>query len=370
MQGRGTVKPPIGITFDCDFGNNIDSLLTLGFLQAISAKGEARVIAVSISKSCLKAAQAAEAVTKFYEGPPPPGARGFGGGSPVGGNPEMIGLADNGKWTTETPILDAVLSKKGQDGKAAYPFLIDSLLETAEPSLTMRNILLAQFDENAVALLDGPATDMVQLMGLYGARPQLTAKVKYLVAAVGAYPNGPAESSVRNDVAAARHLFAEWPTPIIAVGSEVGEALPYPASSIEKDFAYTASHPVVDAYKAFRAMPYDAPVPGMAAALYAVHPDDGYFKLSEPGTISVLDNGQTKFTPGAGGKHRYLIADPAQKDKIVSMYTQLVSAKPVARVNNGRGRGGRGASGFGAFGASGGRGVLPPAAANPAVKQQ
>jgi len=363
MQGRGTVKPPTGITFDSDLGNNIDGFLTLGFLQAIAAKGEARVIAVSISKSTLKAAQAAEAITKFYEGPPPAGGRGFGGG--VGVNPEMVGLADNGKWPNVTPIMDAVLSKKAADGKPAYPWLIGSLLDTADPGITMRNILLAQFDENAVAVLDGPCTDMVGLMELYGAKPQLTAKVKYLVAAAGAYPGGPAEANIKSDITSAKKMFAEWPTPIIAVGREVGEALPYPGASIEKDFTWAPSHPIVDAYRAFKTMPYDAPAPGLAAALYATHPDDGYFKLSEPGTITVLDDGQTKFTPGAGGKHRYLITDPAQKDKVIQLYTQLVSAKPVPRVNNGRG--GRGGSGFGGRGASGGRGVLPPAAVTPAA---
>jgi len=358
MQGRGTVKPPVGITFDSDFGNNIDSFLTLGFLQSASGKGAARVISVSISKSNLKAAQAAEAITKFYEGPPPAGGRGNGGG--VGVNPEMIGLADNGKWASETPIIDAVLSKNTADGKHAYPFVISSMLETAEPALVMRNILLAQFDQNALAVLDGPATDMVKLMDLYGAKPQLTAKVRVLVAALGAYPGGPAEANVKNDIAAARKMFAEWPTPIVAVGREIGEALPYPAASIDKDFAWAPAHPIVDAYKAYKTMPYDAPSPGLAAALYAVHPDDGYFKLSEPGTITVLDDGQTKFTPGAGGKHRYLIADPAQKDKVLKMYTEMLSAKPVPRVNTGRG--GRGASGAGGRGASGGRGVIAPAA--------
>jgi hypothetical protein len=151
--------------------------------------------------------------------------------------------------------------------------------------------------------------------------------------------------------------------------------LPYPGDSINKDFAWsTAPHPLVDAYRAFKTMPYDAPTPGMAAALYAVHPDDGYFKLSEPGTITVLDDGRTKFTPGPGGKHRYLIADPAQKEKITKLYTTLVSTKPVPPVFTGRGRGGRGASGqpFGGRGASGGRGVLPaavaPVAPPPAAK--
>jgi len=69
-----------------------------------------------------------------------------------------------------------------------------------------------------------------------------------------------------------------------------------------------------------------------------VHPNDGYFKLSEPGTISVLDDGRTQFTAAAGGKHRYLIVDPAQKDRVIKLYKDMVAAPPAPRP----GRGGRG----------------------------
>ena len=79
-------------------------------------------------------------------------------------------------------------------------------------------------------------------------------------------------------------------------------------------------------------MPYDAPASDMAAVLYAVRPQETYFKLSEPGKISVQDDGRTKFTPAADGKHRYLILDPAQKDRIIKTYTEMASAQPVVRA--------------------------------------
>ena len=44
------------------------------------------------------------------------------------------------------------------------------------------------------------------------------------------------------------------------VGAEVGEALPYPGASIESDLSWSTAHPVGDAYRAFKPMPYDAPV--------------------------------------------------------------------------------------------------------------
>ena len=46
------------------------SLLTLAFLRASASKGESRVIAVSIGKSNIKAAQAEEGLSNFYSGTP------------------------------------------------------------------------------------------------------------------------------------------------------------------------------------------------------------------------------------------------------------------------------------------------------------
>ena len=180
-------------------------------------------------------------------------------------------------------------------------------------------------------VLAGPATGLVKILDLYRSGPQITAKCRQLVVAAGAFPAGPSDSSIKSDVASARRLFADWPTPIVAVGAEVGDALAYPGASIDKDFAWSPVHPVVDAYRAFKTMPYDASAPALAAVLYAVMPDENYFTLSEPGTISVLDDGRTRFAPQADGKHRYLIVDPAQKARVLTQYTSLVSAQPAPR---------------------------------------
>jgi hypothetical protein len=248
----------------------------------------------------------------------------------------MVGLCEGTIPSDDRVALEPLLSKKAADGTPLYTSLVKRVLDTAESSVLIRNVLLAQEDRNGSIVLAGPATGLSRLLGLYGSRPQIATKVKQLVVAVGAFPAG-ADPSIKADVAAARKLFAEWPTPLIAVGTELGAALPYPGSSIEQDFAWSPAHPVADAYRLVKPMPYDAPAAALAAVLYAVHPDDGYFKLSEPGTISVQDDGRTEFTPGAEGKHRYLIADPAQQERIITLYKETVSAKPVPRQGRGRG---------------------------------
>jgi hypothetical protein len=105
--------------------------------------------------------------------------------------------------------------------------------------------------------------------------------------------------------------------------------LPFPGASIEKDFAWAPQHPIVDAIEAYQPGPYDPPSYDMAGSLYAVHPDQGFFQLSEPGSIAVAENGRLSFAPGPAGKVRSLIIDPAQKEKILKAYTELASAKPA-----------------------------------------
>jgi hypothetical protein len=134
------------------------------------------------------------------------------------------------------------------------------------------------------------------------------------------------------DATAAAKLFAEWPTPIVAVPKEVGDQLLFPAAALDKEFAWAPAHPVVDAWRAVQPTPQDAPSWSICAALYAVRPSENYFRLSDPGTITAAADGRTQFTPSAAGTHRNLVFDPAQKDRILVTYTELASTKPVPRL--------------------------------------
>jgi hypothetical protein len=325
--GRGAARPPIGIAFDGDLGNRIDAMLAVAMLNGLAAKTQARRITLSVSRPSLASAQVADVVAAFYRGRPMAGPGGGIGAASEG----MIGLPESAKVSGDAPVFAAILSKKAADGTPNYTSSITGLVNTAESSVMIRNLILAQHDGNAAIVLAGPATGLVRILDLYRSGPQITAKCRMLVVAAGAFPAGAAEASIKADVAAAKRLFAEWPTPIVAVGSEVGDALPYPGASIEKDFAWSPAHPVVDAYRAYKPMPYDAPAPALAAVLQAALPDEKYFTLSEPGTISVLDDGRTRFAPQAEGKHRYLIVDPAQKARVLTQYTSLVPAPPAPR---------------------------------------
>jgi hypothetical protein len=298
-------------------GTSIDDALALALLYGFDGKNEARVVAVSVSNSNLKAAVFCEVVGRFYAGTVSGAFGGFGRTLPVG-------LAVGGRPAEDTPMLTAPLARTNADGKPVYMHGIQDLNDTAETRALIRNALTAQYDQNAIVVLSGPATNLAAVLDLPGVKELIARKVRYLSIAGGSFEKA--------DVREARKLLAEWPTPIVGAGPELGEALLYPAASIEKDFAWSPAHPVVDAYRAYRPMPYDAPTSAMAAVLYAVRPKEGYFRVSDPGVLTVEDDGRTRFTASGEGKHRYLSLDPAQQERIVKVYTEVASAKPAPRV--------------------------------------
>jgi len=222
--------------------------------------------------------------------------------------------------------------EKQADGTPVYKNTVRSLVDTADPGTLFRNYLEAFHDGDAFFVLAGPATNLAALLDMPGVKKLIAAKVQRLVIAGGAFPSGAPDPNFRADVPAVRKVLAEWPTPIVAAGQEVGAALPFPGASIDKEFEEAMpGNPVARAYRAYQAMPYDAPSYALSAALYAARPKAGYFKLSDPGKISVDDSGRAVFTASAEGQHNYLIADASQKDAITQAFVELASAKPEVR---------------------------------------
>ena len=66
MQFPGQAKPSVGILFDCAMGSKIDDALALAMLHGFEGKNEARIAAIGVCNSDLKAAQFCDAVGLFY----------------------------------------------------------------------------------------------------------------------------------------------------------------------------------------------------------------------------------------------------------------------------------------------------------------
>jgi purine nucleosidase len=316
-------RPTLGVALDVDLGERPDALLAIAMLNGLSAQKLARRIALSVTRPSLVAAQLADVIAEYYSTLP------LNWGYATIGLPEG-GMRD-GALSPDSAALAALLARKNLDGALLYPTRVQRLVDTADSATLIRNLLLAEPDGSAALVLAGAATGLSRLLDLYGAVPQLRAKVKLLVVAAGAYPAGNVEPTIAGDVRSARRVFNEWPTPIVAVGAELGEALRLPAKVVQEMLAATPEHPVAAAYAALGRMRYDTATTALAALLYAARPDAEDYRLSEPGTIVVLDDGRTRFTPRSDGRHRYLIANPARAQQLLAQYSALVSAPPLPR---------------------------------------
>ena len=137
------------------------------------------------------------------------------------------------------------------------------------------------------------------------------------------------EYNVIKDIPSAQVLAAQWPTPIIWSGFEIGITATYPAESIERDYEYVARHPLKEAYYLYNPPPHDRPTWDLTSVLAAVWPDRDLFAMSVPGTVTVGDDGFTRFRSGKGGKHRFLILDELRTARVREMMVQLCSQPPA-----------------------------------------
>jgi hypothetical protein len=323
MQFPGAAPPSVGVLFDSAF-DRIDDLLALALLYGLDGKGEMRMSAVTVSRPDFAAAQFCDIVKRFYAGAAG-GFGGFGASFPVG----LAGAGQGKPQANTLPVYSTLLAKTGDDGAPLYKPAIEGYNDTADPATVLRNALTASQPRNTIVVAGGPLTSLARLLDMRGSKEMIALNVRYLAIAAG-----PWIAAGGNATKAAQRVFDDWPTPIYASSAELGDAVRFPASSIEKDFAWSKAHPVADAYRAFGTMPYDAPTSAMDASLYAIRPTAGYFKLSGPGLFRPSAAG-IEFTASAQGKHQLLTPDEAQTGAVVKALTELASAQPVVRARRG-----------------------------------
>jgi inosine-uridine nucleoside N-ribohydrolase len=308
---------PVRVIFDTDMGNDIDDAVALAILHALESRGEAKLLAVTLTKDNPMAASYVDAVNVFY-----------------GRGHIPVGVVRNGKTPENARMLSVPLERKAAGGGPLYPRRIRDRSDSTEAVELLRRLLGEQPDGSVALVQVGFCTNFARLIETAAGRELAARKVALLSVMGGAFPAGNPEYNIKTDIPASKLLFSQWPGPIVVSGFEVGSSMLFPAASIENDFNWVRDHPVVDAYRAYRKMPYDRQTWDPTAALYAVRPDRGYFSLSPHGTITVDDQGRTHFAETPGGKHRYLLVNETQRartlEAMIALATQPRPSAPPA----------------------------------------
>jgi inosine-uridine nucleoside N-ribohydrolase len=315
---------PVRLIFDTDMGNDVDDAVALAMIHALESRGEARLLAVTITKDNRWAAPFIDLMNTFYG---------------RGGIP--IGMVRDGKTPEDSNMIRLPAERRRADGSFVYPHHLVDGREAPEAVGLLRRMLAGEADGGVVIVQVGFSTNLARLLEskadewspLSGVE-LVTRKVRLLSMMGGAFPEGKPEYNIVTDIPAAKKLFAEWPGTIVTSGFEIGNKIVYPAASILKDYSYVEDHPLAEAYRDYMKMPYDRPMWDPTATLYAVRPDS--FSLSAAGVITVDGEGRTHFAPDAGGRHRYLIATPEQNAAALRAIMELASRPPDRLVLNRR----------------------------------
>jgi purine nucleosidase len=232
-----------------------------------------------------------------------------------------VGLVHDGKTQEDGLYVKQVCEiHHRRPNKAAVADALPLLRKTlaAEPDGAV-TLIQVGFSTNLARLMESAPDRYSTLTGMELIRK----KVRLLTVMAGNFAASKPEYNVMTDIPAAGKVFARWPTGVYFSGFEVGEAILYPASSIEHDFP--AGNPVAEAYRVYAKMPYDRPTWDLTTVLYDLRPDRGYFDVSAPGNVTVTANGATAFHANPQGKRYFLKVNPIQAARVREACVWLAS---------------------------------------------
>ncbi len=316
--GEGTARAdPVRVIFDTDMGNDIDDVFAMGMLHTLQCRGECAILAVTVSKSHALAGPFCDAINTFYGRPD----------IPIG----VVKAKDSG---SDGPYLAKLIGPGAGD---RFPHKLRDSKDAPDAVALMRKTLASQLDGSVVVVAVGSSTNLAGLLASRGdeisplsGRDLAARKVRRLVMMAGEFDRPRPEFNVYSDAKSARAIFADWPTEIVALPFDVGESIRYPVPSFGLDRVVSADHILMAADVATFGKPNGFMTWDLTAVLHAVRPDRGYFRLSRPGRIQVDPTNVTTLRSDPGGRQRYAILDPENRDSVRDVLVDLVSSWPTA----------------------------------------
>ncbi len=308
------------IIFDTDMGNDVDDVMALDLLLKYHEAGKINLLAIMGNRQAESCCAFIDMYDTWFGYPNIPIGQVINGSNPT---PEEKSYAQK---TLSMQVDGKPMFKTTNSDQRAYPNAVDLyrkiLAKAANKSIV---IVSVGFSSNLSRLMETQGDQYSPLNGM----ELLKRKVSYIsVMAANFLPGAKPEYNVWNDVPAARKLFTQSPVPLVFGTFDLGKKILYPATSIQNDFKWTTNHPFVKAYESYKQMPYDRPTWDPISALYALEPNNGFFSLSEKGTISVDDKGGTTFSPNPAGNCRYIVTTSEQNEKIKNYFVKCISKKP------------------------------------------
>ena len=259
QETRSAAQPPLGVVYNTSM-ERPDAALALAELYGFEGKRESRMGAVCVTGAGLNTAIFCDIVARFYSAGPPRNSN----------QVLAVGLAAVDPLPPDPPMVEGRARAQETEWRAAIRAHHPQMTDTALAEAVLRNGVIfnaeARRDPERAGDVAGQIARPAGSGALQGAR-QAPGDRRFRRRRTGC---GRAAQD-RVGVADAESLLRQ----------EVGDAA-RSRRAVDKEFAWAPAHPVVDAYRAFKPMPYDAPSHDLAAIHYAVHPDPASSRSPSP----------------------------------------------------------------------------------------
>ncbi|MDB5275640.1 MAG: nucleoside hydrolase [Ferruginibacter sp.] len=212
FTGTAQQRTAVPIIFDTDIAPDYDDVGAMALLHAFADKGEARILATISSNAFETTVPTLSVLNAYFKRPD----------IPVG-----VVKADKPDKDCSQQWAQAIIAK--------YPHALQSNDQAVDAVKLYRKILAAQPDKSVTIVSVGFFTNLAGLLNstadgysLLDGKSLVKKKVKQLVsmaARIGEDGKTGYEFNVMVDAAATKKVFAEWPTPVIISGFEIGEKI-------------------------------------------------------------------------------------------------------------------------------------------------
>ncbi len=198
----------VPVIFDTDMGPDYDDVGAIALLHAFADEGQATILATIASTNYPKVTQVLSVLNTYFNRPDVPI------GVPKG---TAVGDKDTQHWS------DTITAR--------YPHRIRSNKDVPDAVALYRQILAKQPDHSVTIITVGFLTNLANLLdsksdkySTLSGKELVNLKVRKLVSMAGKFPGG-REYNVFRDTPSSKKVFANWPTPILMSGFEIGEKI-------------------------------------------------------------------------------------------------------------------------------------------------
>jgi pyrimidine-specific ribonucleoside hydrolase len=302
---------PIRVIFDTDFGPDYDDVGAITLLHCFADSGYIRILATIASSKHKNVAAAINVFNTYFNRPEIPIGV-------VGGN--ALTLDDHQHWT------DSVISR--------YPHRIKSNADALDALLLYRKLLSSQPDHSVTIITVGFFTNLANLLDSrkdqyspLNGYDLVKRKVSRLVSMAGRFPSG-GEFNLNQDIGASQKVLADWPTPILFSGFEIGWKIRTGLPLIHNEQIYGS--PVKDVFAICIPMAAEDSAGRMSwdesAVFVAVKGWQKYYDL-EPGTCTLDSNGHDTWIKS--GSRQARLVEKISPQIMSEILNQLIMHQPI-----------------------------------------